>query len=138
MDNVTLIDQIMDSFVYLRHDYGSTWNGEIIISNCTFTPRSEATDIYLVWWGPQVTNGVIHNYGYDLYLPDVTVNGLTINGDNVENLYIFNQSNTYLNSLTIDPWPSGNAFHTYYNPTIVKNNITGSNSNMVISNYIAN
>lgn len=76
-----------DAFVNLREDYGCTWRGQIIIRNSTWYPRSEKRAVF------SARNDGTHYFGYDCYLPDVEINGLTI----VENdraaegtVYVFN------------------------------------------------
>lgn len=64
------------SFINLRSDYGSTWQGEIVIRNCTFVPAC----------GRPVSAGLIngsndgqHDYGYTCYMPErITIDGLHI------------------------------------------------------------
>lgn len=64
------------SFIILRRDYGSTWQGEIVIRNCTFVPAC----------GRPVSASLInglndgqHDYGYTCYMPErITIDGLHI------------------------------------------------------------
>ncbi len=56
-----------NSLVNLRSDYGSTWEGEFIIRNCTFIPAG----------GKPVSASLIngsytglHNFGYTCYMPE--------------------------------------------------------------------
>ncbi|MCL2513242.1 MAG: hypothetical protein FWF08_04995 [Oscillospiraceae bacterium] len=64
------------NFISLRDDYGSTWEGEIIIRNCEFIPAGAALS------GPVLINGngnEKHNFGYTCYMPQkITVDGLVI------------------------------------------------------------
>ena len=55
---------LSDSFVDLRSDYGSTWNGEIIIRNCKFYPTGIETHII------KATNPEDHDFGYICYMPE--------------------------------------------------------------------
>jgi hypothetical protein len=55
------------SFINLRSDYGSTWQGEFIISNCIFIPAG----------GSPVSASIIggsysgqHDFGYTCYMPE--------------------------------------------------------------------
>jgi len=64
------------TFINLRSDYGSTWQGEFIIRNCKFIPAN----------GRPVTANLIggrnneqHDFGYTCYMPEKIV---------FENLYI--------------------------------------------------
>ncbi len=66
------------SFIALRGDYGATWNGDVVIRNCTWIPNL----------GQPATakNALIggyfsgrHDFGYDCYMPQhVTIEGLCV------------------------------------------------------------
>ena len=66
------------SFLTLRSDYGATWEGDLVIKNCTWDPGS----------GEKVKNGVTliggwyrtdHDFGYDCYMPaSITIEGLKV------------------------------------------------------------
>jgi hypothetical protein len=64
------------SLINLRPDYGSTWQGELIIRNCTFVPAG----------GKPVSASIIsgsysgqHNFGYTCYMPErITIENLRI------------------------------------------------------------
>jgi hypothetical protein len=64
------------SLVNLRSDYGSTWQGELIIRNCTFVPGG----------GRPISGNLIggtysgqHDFGYTCYMPErITIEGLRI------------------------------------------------------------
>ena len=87
------------SFINLRSDYGSTWEGEVIIRNCEFFPRNGApSDVVLI-------NGSYsgqHDFGYTCHMPrKITIDGLVINDSNSVNGYEgpkifadFNRANT--------------------------------------------
>lgn len=68
------------SFINLRPDYGSTWQGEIFIRNCIFVPAG----------GRPITSSLIggansgqHDFGYTCYLPErITIENLRINDAN--------------------------------------------------------
>lgn len=68
------------SLINLRSDYGSTWQGEIIIRNCVFVPAG----------GKPVSGNLIggsysgqHDFGYTCYMPEkITVDGLRIEDSN--------------------------------------------------------
>ena len=67
-------------FINLRSDYGSTFEGEIIIRNCEYFPRNgRQSDAVLI-------NGSYsgqHDFGYTCYMPrKVTIDGLVINDGN--------------------------------------------------------
>ena len=70
-------------FIELREDYGSTWRGELVLKNvhiATNTPSSLAM-IRGSWEH--------HEFGYDVALPNVTVDNLTFKS-NVTDIYVFN------------------------------------------------
>ena len=68
------------SLVNLRSDYGSTWQGEVIIRNCIFVPAG----------GRQTSASLIsgsysgqHDFGYTCYMPEkITVENLHIDDSN--------------------------------------------------------
>ncbi|HLP74531.1 MAG TPA: right-handed parallel beta-helix repeat-containing protein [Bacteroidales bacterium] len=68
------------SIVNLRPDYGSTWQGELIIRNCVLVPTG----------GRPVTASLItgsysgkHNFGYTCYMPErITIESLKIDDSN--------------------------------------------------------
>ena len=68
------------SFVNLRPDYGSTWQGELLIRNCVFVPAG----------GKPVSASIIsgsysgkHNFGYTCYMPErITIENLRIDDAN--------------------------------------------------------
>ena len=73
------------NFINLRSDYGSTWEGELIIRNCEYIPRNGApSDAVLI-------NGSYsgqHDFGYNCYMPrKITIDGLVINDGNPVNDY---------------------------------------------------
>jgi len=72
-ENVTVDNHT--SFVALRADYGSTWNGTMHFKNVTFKPRGPSTgDRRIVWHG----NNGNWNYGYDCFYPNIIIDGMTI------------------------------------------------------------
>lgn len=78
INNVTTLSP--STLVYLRDDYGSTWNGTINIKNCNM---AKAINPQIVtFYTNYDNNNQLHNYGYDLYLPNITIDGLKINDNN--------------------------------------------------------
>ncbi|MCK0134176.1 hypothetical protein [Arenibacter sp. S6351L] len=68
------------TLINLREDYGSTWQGEIVIRNCVFVPEggkpSEANIIGGSYSGQ-------HNFGYTCYMPErITIENLRIDDNN--------------------------------------------------------
>jgi uncharacterized protein YxeA len=83
-------------FVNLRDDYGSTWNGELIIRNCEFTPTGTNLSSVNVIVGK---NEGQHEFGYVCYMPErITIENLKINDSNTSSSYngpaIFGDFNT--------------------------------------------
>ena len=68
------------SFISLRGDYGSTWDGEIIIRNCEYIPRNgKQSDVVLI--GGNYSGQ--HDFGYTCYMPrKITIDGLIIDDGN--------------------------------------------------------
>jgi len=68
------------SLLNLREDYGSTWEGEVIIRNCEFLPRNGAQSDATLINGSYSSQ---HNFGYTCYMPEkITIDGLFINDGN--------------------------------------------------------
>jgi hypothetical protein len=68
------------NFINLRGDYGSTWDGEVIIKNCEYVPRNgEKSDAVLI---AGVYSGQ-HDFGYTCHMPKkITIDGLVIDDRN--------------------------------------------------------
>lgn len=64
------------TFINLRSDYGSTWQGELVIRNCIFVPAGgRAVSASLIGG----SNSGQHDFGYTCYMPERIV---------IENLHI--------------------------------------------------
>ena len=64
------------NLINLRSDYGSTWQGEIIIRDCTFIPAGVRTGGGSVIGG---SNKGQHDFGYTCYMPErITIENLHI------------------------------------------------------------
>ncbi len=64
------------SFVNLRPDYGSTWQGEVLIRNCVFVPLGGKPISASLISG---SNSGQHNFGYTCYMPErITIENLRI------------------------------------------------------------
>ena len=80
------------SLVYLRGDYGSTWEGELVIRNSKWIPGNGAH----LW--PRLINGGndgMHDFGYPCFMPEtITIDGLFVYDSNhpqdYEGFYFFN------------------------------------------------
>ena len=84
IENTTVLSA---SFVDLRADYGSTWNGDLIIRNCKFYPTDVSMNII------NAENTEDHDFGYTCYLPQrIEIDGFYVNG--VGTYYVFNVVNS--------------------------------------------
>jgi len=64
------------SIVNLRSDYGSTWQGEIMIRNCVFVPADGKPFSAALIGG---SNSGQHDFGYTAYMPEkITIENLRI------------------------------------------------------------
>ncbi len=80
--------------VHLRTDYGSTWDGDVIIRNCEWTPNmgKEFSESATVFYG---SYSGYHDFGYECYMPhNITIDGLHINDEKAaggwKGIYMFN------------------------------------------------
>ena len=84
IENTTVL---AESFVDLRADYGSTWNGDLIIRNCKFYPTGISSHVI------NAENSEEHDFGYICYLPQrIEIDGLSVN--RIGNIYLFNMVNS--------------------------------------------
>ncbi|MDR3318644.1 MAG: hypothetical protein LBS99_04335 [Clostridiales bacterium] len=68
------------NFLNLRNDYGSTWEGELIVNGCRYVPNNGGTSDPVLITG---SNGGQHNFGYDCYMPrTIAIDGLVIEDTN--------------------------------------------------------
>jgi len=68
------------NLINLRSDYGSTFDGEIIIRNSEFLPRNGVQSDAVLIGG---SNSGQHDFGYTCYMPrKITIEGLVINDTN--------------------------------------------------------
>lgn len=80
-------------FIRLREDYGSTWDGTIEISNSSLTPNTDSPS--LISMQASFDGNILHNFGYDIVIPNVVVNGFTIN-KSISSFPIYDNSKTGL------------------------------------------
>jgi hypothetical protein len=68
------------SFINLRADYGSTWEGTIVIRDSRWLPGcGDKVQPYLI----NVSNDGLHDFGYPCFMPQtVVIDGLTIDDGN--------------------------------------------------------
>ncbi len=84
IENTTVLS---DSFVSFREDYGSTWNGELIIRNCKFYPTNVASHIL------SAVNSEDHDFGYTCSLPQkIDIDGFYVHRTGIN--YLFNNVNS--------------------------------------------
>ncbi len=84
IENTTVL---AEDFVDLRPDYGSTWNGDLIIRNCRYYPTGVSLHII------NAENSEDHDFGYTCYLPQrIEIDGLYVN--RMGNNYLFNMVNS--------------------------------------------
>ncbi len=70
IENTTVVS---GSFIDLREDYGSTWNGDLIIRNCKFYPTGVENNIV------NAVNSEDHDFGYTCYMPqNIEIDGFFI------------------------------------------------------------
>ncbi len=68
------------SLINLRSDYGSTWQGEMIIRNCKFIPAGGRSLSPILING---SNSGKHDFGYTCYMPElITIENLMIDDSN--------------------------------------------------------
>ena len=73
------------SLINLRSDYGSTWQGEILIRNCVFVPAGGRPVSASLIGG---TNSGQHDFGYTCYMPErITIETLHIDDSNHPEAY---------------------------------------------------
>ncbi|MDR0870299.1 MAG: hypothetical protein LBN39_05850 [Planctomycetaceae bacterium] len=64
------------NFISLRGDYGSTFDGEIVIRNCEYLPNNGRPSDAVILGGSYSGQ---HNFGYTCYMPrKITIDGLVI------------------------------------------------------------
>lgn len=69
------------SIINLRPDYGSTWQGELIIRNCVLRPSAKKLSHVSLITGSQTG---LHDFGYICYMPErITIENLEIDDSNI-------------------------------------------------------
>lgn len=138
IDNVDMYYR--NYFINLRSDYGSLWNGTISVSNSKIHPYN-GNNVYLVDFRLSYDNNYLHNFGYDLYLPNINVGNFKVDSD-ISRLYIFNnsESNTGLvegNLRNVQKYIKNNQFKYYYpkKSNIRVSNITDRGNAISSQNY---
>ncbi len=83
-----------NNLINLRNDYGSTWEGDIILRNVTLNnTNSTPTLIHANWYN--------HYFGYTCYLPaNITIDGVTLAKGNT--FYVLPNLQTGIDQSTVD------------------------------------
>jgi hypothetical protein len=88
------------NLINLRTDYGSTWEGQFIIRDCTFVPSGGRTASASLIGG---SNSGQHDFGYTCYMPEkITIENLHIDDSNHPTNYIGPAIFNNFNSLMTD------------------------------------
>jgi hypothetical protein len=89
MSNTTIVGS--NNMFSLRPDYGTEWDGDIVVDDCTFL-SSSATPVLIGSFGGGTYYGTV-DFGYPSMLPrNVTFNRLTVGRDgygSVNKIYVF-------------------------------------------------
>lgn len=72
------------NFLLLRNDYGSTFDGKIVITDCRFEPQAALYSTSELF---RARNDCTHDYGYECHFPEIEVNGLYIDDRNASTGY---------------------------------------------------
>ena len=68
------------NLINLRSDYGSTWQGEIVVRDCVFVPKDGETTSASLFGGSYSGQ---HDFGYTCYMPEkITIQNLYIDDSN--------------------------------------------------------
>jgi len=125
--NVTIKHR--NTFINLRSDYGSRWHGTIVFDgNNTIIPKDNSK-VYLISMSPAQN----HNYGYDLYMPNVTIKAgstIRIKSDTTK-FSIFNQTENYFAKLKVGGGYKLKNFKTGKKPIVKKSGEVKSNKGVL-------
>lgn len=88
------------TLINLRSDYGSTWNGDVVIRNCVFIPNGGRSASASLIGG---SNSGQHDFGYTCYMPEnIIIDSLYIDDtnhpENYEGPAIFSNFNPKMTS----------------------------------------
>ena len=74
-----------NNLINLRSDYGSTWQGEIVVRDCVFVPKDGETTRASLFGGSYSGQ---HDFGYTCYMPEkITIQNLHIDDSNHPEVY---------------------------------------------------
>ena len=111
-----------NNVVSLRTDYGSTWDGEIIIKNVTLKNTSTSVTLLSGGWYD-------HDFGYICHLPSVTVDNLTLAKSAKVTIYPSFSGKNIASTLTKNPVSIGGR-------VTIKNNANGYTFSVSTNSYI--
>ena len=143
LDINNVIVHYSNHFIKLRPDYGSIWNGTVNIKNSRLNPHNDSPSMLIYFKLTYDTSGnnkgYLHNYGYDLVLPNVNVSDFKLL-NNTKSFSIFYNHNFTTNNDVLKKQPNGNL--KYVRNNLIKNNIFKfsypSSSNIKIENVTGN
>jgi hypothetical protein len=80
-----------NAFISLRSDYGSTWEGDLVIRNCRWVPACGERHWPTLF---NIRNDGMHDFGYPCTMPrTITIDGLVVDDSNhpedYQGLYLF-------------------------------------------------
>ena len=93
------------SLINFRSDYGSTWEGEVVIRNCRWIPAGgRSTRPQMIY----THNDGTHDFGYPCYMPrEVTIDGLFVDDTNhpkdYEGMFLFSDPDAGYRGKNIKP-----------------------------------
>jgi len=108
--NLNVIDSLIEAehLIRLRWDYGSTWDGRIKIINCTHKYNGEGS-FKLLNYSIAKDGNTVHDFGYDLHMPDIHIENLIIDCGKKEDidkyLFIPNLNESDAEIMPLDYWP---------------------------------
>ena len=117
-----------DSVISLREDYGSTWDGDVLITDSELIYSQNNLSTNLVF----SANDETHNFGYMSYFPNIYINNFKVNMEkqtNNSNLYLLR-----LNENISAPNDSNNYY--YFKDNAYFNNLSFINHNNNINTYL--
>ncbi len=78
------------SLIRFRQDYGSTWDGTVLIRNSRWLPPGKGSTLTMF----DMSNDGMHDFGYPCSMPSViTFDGLTVEDSNFKELLFFGNPN---------------------------------------------
>ena len=117
--------------IKIRDDYGTTWNGAILIKNGEI--KNASSDTFSIIRLPGISSNTGMYFGQPIYNPtDVTIDGLNVKSSNVAKLQVFDITKKEYEKYYFQTFQHD--INKNKNTNIIKNNITGISSDK-IKNY---